>query len=80
MADPSDEREENRGGRPVCLDENKRRKIIALLANGSSRRVAARYVGRSPSTIHRTMLRESSQDYTVEAGPVIAIAPTQTEN
>ena len=49
MADPSDEREENRGGRPVCLDENKRRKIIALLANGSSRRVAARYVGARPA-------------------------------
>jgi hypothetical protein len=36
------------------LDENKRKKIIALLANGSSRRVAAKYVGCSPSTITRT--------------------------
>ncbi len=36
------------------LDDNKRKKIIALLANGSSRRVAAKYVGCSPSTITRT--------------------------
>ena len=37
--------------RPV-LDDKKKAKIIALLANGSSRRMAARYVGCAPSTIH----------------------------
>lgn len=29
---------QNRGGQPQVLDETKRRKILALLANGSSRR------------------------------------------
>jgi len=42
---------------PLChrylLDESKRRVIIALVTNGSSRRVAARYVGCAPSTITR---------------------------
>ena len=33
---------QNRGGQPQVLDETKRRKILALLANGSSRRVAVR--------------------------------------
>ena len=36
------------------LDLAKRQKIIALLSNGSSRRMAAKYVGCSPSTIART--------------------------
>ncbi len=45
-------------GRPPVLDEAKRRRIIALLANGSSRRIAARYVGCAPSTITRTALRD----------------------
>ena len=48
----------NRGGRPPSLDEAKRRKIIALLANGSSRRVAARVVGCAHSTITRTAERD----------------------
>ncbi len=46
------------GGRPPTLDENKRRKIIAVLANGSSRRVAARIVGCAHSTITRTAARD----------------------
>ena len=45
-------------GRPPCLDETRRRKIIALLANGSSRRVAARVVGCSHSSIARTAQRD----------------------
>jgi len=48
----------NRGGRPESLDDAKRRKIIALLANGSSRRVAARVVGCAHSTITRTAQRD----------------------
>ncbi len=40
------------------LDEKKRAKIIALLANGSSRRMAARYVGCAASTIIRTADRD----------------------
>jgi len=48
----------NRGGRPESLDPFKRQKIIALVANGSSRRVAASVVGCSHSTITRTALRD----------------------
>jgi hypothetical protein len=40
------------------LDETKRGIIVALVANGSSRRVAARYVGCAPSTITRTAARD----------------------
>jgi len=40
------------------LTDEKRRKIITLLANGSSRRVAAQYVGCAPSTITRTAARD----------------------
>ena len=56
MSNPSDD--SHLGGRPPVLDEEKRRKIIAVLANGSSRRVAANYVGCAPSTITRTTLRD----------------------
>ena len=45
-------------GRPCVLDEKKRRQIIALLANGSSRRIAARVVGCDSSTIARTAQRD----------------------
>ncbi len=45
-------------GRPPVLDEAKRKRIIALLANGSSRRIAAHYVGCAQSTITRTALRD----------------------
>jgi hypothetical protein len=48
---------QNLGRRPV-LDESKRRTVIAMLANGSSRRVAAGYVGCAPSTITRTAARD----------------------
>ena len=45
---------------PRCvLDAGKRAKIVALVANGSSRRVAARFVGCSPSTITRTAQRDA---------------------
>jgi len=40
------------------LDSTRRRTIIALLANGNSRRTAARYVGCSPATITRTAARD----------------------
>ncbi len=40
------------------LDPLRRQRIIALVANGSSRRVAARLVGCSPSTITRTAARD----------------------
>jgi hypothetical protein len=46
-------------GRPVVLDETKRRMIIALLMNGSSRRMAAGFVGCAPSTITRTAARDA---------------------
>ena len=40
------------------LDESKRHTIVALVTNGSSRRVAARYVGCAASTITRTAARD----------------------
>ena len=45
-------------GRPPALDTDKRQRIIALLTVGCSRRVAARHVGCSPSTITRTAARD----------------------
>jgi hypothetical protein len=47
------------GGRPPVLDETKRRTIVALLMNGSSRRMAAGYVGCAPSTLTRTAARDA---------------------
>ncbi len=47
-----------RPGRPPALDSDKRQRIIALLTVGCSRRVAARHVGCSPSTITRTATRD----------------------
>lgn len=45
--------------RPLgVLDEEKRWKIIALLTNGSSRRMAAKYVRCASSTITRTAARD----------------------
>ena len=38
---PDQPEEKDQGERPPILDDTKRRKILALLANGSSRRVAA---------------------------------------
>jgi len=40
------------------LDQSKRGSIIALIANGSSRRVAARFVGCAPATITRMAARD----------------------
>lgn len=51
--------ESKSAGRPPVLDERKRRVVLTLLANGSSRRVAANYVGCSPSTISKTIARDS---------------------
>jgi len=45
------------GRRPV-LDEIKRREILAILAVGCSRRVAAEYVACSPTTIQNTAARD----------------------
>lgn len=41
------------------LDEMKKQTVIGLLTNGSSRRVAARFIGCAPSTITRTAARDS---------------------
>ena len=63
MAEQNENQAENKdpGGRPPTLDDNKRRQIIAILANGSSRRVAARVVGCTiaPSNEPPTALPES---------------------
>jgi len=45
-------------GRPPVLDDVKRREILAILAVGCSRRVAAAYVGCSPTTIQNTAGRD----------------------
>ena len=42
----------------TVLDDEKRWKIITLISNGSSRRMAAKYVGCAASTITRTALRD----------------------
>ena len=74
MFDPSDPSDDpNFGGRPPVLDEEKRRKIIAMLANGSSRRVVANYIGCAPSTITRTILRDG------EFAAAVAEAEQNTE-
>ncbi len=54
-------------GRPPVLDENKRRQVVAILANGSSRRVAAHVVGCSHSTIARTAQRNPDFAAEIEA-------------
>ena len=43
---PADEKTPR--GRPTILTPEKRRTILALLANGSSRRIAAEYAGCAP--------------------------------
>ncbi len=48
----------SRPGRPPSLDTDKRQRVIALLTVGCSRRIAARHVGCSPSTITRTAARD----------------------
>jgi len=47
-----------RAGRPQALDSEKRQQVISLLTIGCSRRIAARHVGCSPSTITRTAARD----------------------
>ncbi len=46
------------GPKRPALDEIKKREILALLSVGCSRRMAARYVGCSPTTIPNTALRD----------------------
>ena len=53
---PSDEKTPR--GRRTILTPEKRRTILALLANGSSRRIAAQYADCSPSTIYRAAGRD----------------------
>jgi hypothetical protein len=48
----------NTTSRSYVLNDAKRKTIIALVTNGSSRRAAARYVGCSASTISRTVARD----------------------
>lgn len=45
-------------GRPLVLGPDERKRLIALLEIGCSRRVAARCVGCSPNTIARTAARD----------------------
>jgi hypothetical protein len=44
--------------RKCLLSREKRRMIVAMLSNGSSRRMAARYIGCAPSTITRLAARD----------------------
>ena len=60
-------------GRPPALGPNKRKRVLALLDMGCSRRIAARAVGCSPTTITRTMQRDS------EFAAQVAEAETQSE-
>ena len=47
-------------GRKRILDGYKRREILAILAVGGSREIAAKYVGCSPQTIQNTADRDST--------------------
>jgi hypothetical protein len=49
-------------GRPLALDDTKRREVCALVSAGSGVERAARYVGCSPSTIHREAQRNADFD------------------
>ncbi len=73
---------QNSGGRPPALDETKRRKILALLANGSSRRVAARIAGCAHSTIARTAQRDPQFAAELDAAEHNSdgFAPSTTDN
>lgn len=69
-----------RGAKPV-LDEMKKRRIVALLANGCTRCTAARVVQCSPSTIQRTAERDpvfGQQVAQAEQGQEIWSASTVT--
>jgi hypothetical protein len=44
--------------RPITLDENKQREILAIVSMGCSLTVAAEYVGCAVSTIHRAAERD----------------------
>lgn len=46
-----------RRGRPPILNQDKRRQIVAILAVGGTRRLAASYVGCTPRTIRNTAAR-----------------------
>jgi len=69
MAEQNQDQLENETklGRPAILDERKRRQVVAILANGSSRRVAAHVVGCSHSTIVRTAQRDPQFAADIEA-------------
>ncbi len=54
MSTPLPQESAPQRGRPCALDSDKRRRIVALLDIGCSRRAAARCVGCAPSTIART--------------------------
>ena len=57
QASPSAALQRTPGRRPL-LDDDKRTQILAILTNGSSRRIAAHYVGCSPGTITHTAQRD----------------------
>ena len=56
QASPSAALQRTPGRRPL-LDDDKRTQILAILTNGSSRRIAAHYVGCSPGTITHIRVR-----------------------
>jgi len=69
------------------LDETKRRRILALLTNGSSRRAAARHVGCHPASITRLAARDpefahqmSAAQQTIEVECLHAIRKAATQN
>src|SRR5690349_15842720 len=45
-------------GRPRFLDDAKRRDVIALLSQGTTIQTAAAYIGCSPRTLHRELIRD----------------------
>jgi hypothetical protein len=48
----------NKRGRPLVLDPEKQREILAIISVGCSQNMAAKYVGCSPQTIRREAARD----------------------
>ena len=73
MFDPSDPADDPHfGGRPPVLDEEKRRKIIAMLANGGG------FATDPPNGLFDFDEDQSSQVFVVEAVQIVADPSSQT--
>ena len=56
--DPDTDPQNTRTGRPPVLGTNQRKRLVALINAGCSRRAAARRIGCSPATVTQTIARD----------------------